>query len=362
MKVCKQDMTELVDMQVATFNIAGFSFIESLADGLLYEQRKEIVHRGLRAISESERKCDEEWCRSQTLVTSNCAALFEVIKRAYQEMLDRGKEEYQDAKQKLQASRQKLEKLLAEKHFHLSSLELAVIEKLPAATLFRLVVGDCRVTVVKTLLTHFHLLSPDRNKLETLVKEQSLLGHVNIANEVSLYARDLGFPFSDFQQAARKQAKQVEEQISNLLYFREIETQCLSAGLFKIQSGDYDGAIQDLQTGMTRLNQRALQNSELWLQLGNTLAESYFQMMRYADCEKECEKVLSSWGRQSNSCELWRAVFFLELATLGARLCSSGGLDKEAGNKQSPVSVYEPLHPSLHGHDEEQHDGSGAEV
>ena len=310
-KVCQDHMLTLVNKQVSIFSIAAFQFMETAKDGAAYEERKELMQRGLGAVMTLESRCEEAWSQGQTRLQTHCTALNETIQKTYQGMWDQGSQKYEETKEQLATTRKRLEGLVRSKHLQLSPEDLELCEAVPAGAPFRLVVGDCRVAVVETLQGHFHLISADKQHLQELVKEQQAQGKVDIAQEVSQYAREWDYALGDFAEEARKLVEQATQQLKHLLTNVEVEKRCLSTGLQSIKTGEYAQALEQLEQGRSLLRQKDLQTSELWLQLSNSLAEALHQVGRYQEGVRVCEQVLATWGGHSHTFELWRAVFFL---------------------------------------------------
>ena len=306
------------------YSIAAFHFIASVSDAPVYEHRKQLTQRGLGRVTTMESRCEEEWIRAQTLIQSHSTALYEVLQQTYQELWERSMQGYADAKLQLSLTRANFERLVQDREFQLNAKDSDICEREDALSPFRVMVSDCRLTVVEAVLSNFRLLSKDREGLERLVKEQSEIGRVDVAHEVGVYAKELGYPVEDFGEAARQWMEDANQQLLSLLTYRENETSCLSYGLVKVKSGEYDKAISEFEKGRTMLNQRNLQGSKLWLQLSNSLSEAYHQIHMYMECMSVCEEVLHTYPSHTHHFELWRAVFFLSESLYTQGPCSRG--------------------------------------
>ena len=313
-KVCQDHMSSLVSKKVAIFNIEAFYFLQSVKDGPVYEERKELMHRCIGALTVLDSECEQEWTRAQTLIQSSCESLSAVIQKTYQEVWERSRQEYEEAKYRLEVTRMRLERLVREKDFRMSQQDLSLCESPPAKAAFRLVVGDCRVEVVETILRHFHVLTGHKTRLEATLREQTELGKLDIAHDICTYAREIGHQLGDFELEARQFRDQIESQLLHHLYYKEIESKYLNSGWGKVKTGEYGRAVELFEKGRVMLGRRNLMNSELWLQISNALAEAHFQVEEFVECETACEEVLGTWGKHGYTFELWRAVFFLSVS------------------------------------------------
>ena len=322
-KTCHEHILTLVNMHLSLFDISAFHFVDSAKDGVLYEERKELVQKGLKAVATLEDNCEREWVTGQDLLQTHSATLFEVFQRTYEVLWRKTKERYEETKRTLSASRSRLERLLQEKDFQLGAEDMVLCETQPTGSPFKLILGDVRVTVADTLLASFFLLPTNQelagakltSNLETVAAQQHRLGKVDIANEVSLYAQERGLVHADYQKEALQYKDTLARRLACLSAteeeFAQLVTSWQSAAHQQVQQGQYKAAARELQRAREALKQKERQHSELFLQLTNTLAETRFQVCKYSKCRSLCEEVLQSWGQHSHAFELWRALFFL---------------------------------------------------
>ena len=249
-KVCPDHYLSLVNKQIPTFSIAAFHFIETIKDAAVYEDRKELVERGRGVISTLESRCEVEWLRAQERIQANRTDLLEVVEKTHREMWEKGKRWYEESLGKLRACRIRLERVMKEKQFQLSPQDLTLCGGIPEWTPFRLVVGDCRVNTVETLLSRFHMLSADYQEdfMTTVATEQARLGRADIAHEVSLYAKELGYAYTDYQTAALRVVEQSTQQL-DLLFHKDPAKKCLAESRLYVKVGEYELARQQLDKG-----------------------------------------------------------------------------------------------------------------
>ena len=321
LKVCSEHVMTLISKCTATYDIGAYGFVESVRDVQVYEERKEMMKKGLEAVDAMEKRCEEEWNSGQQRLQASSDALYEVFLKTYEAIWLKGKKRYEKVKQDLMNTRSRLQRLL-DKGYKPSAKDLAMCQETPSGPLFRMVIGDCRVSVMETITSSFHLL-PSKGKghvialkLKSLYTKQVKSGRFDVAHEISQYAQERGFVcIDDDPSAVERYREEVKQQILSVIGSDEevgqFATGCLRTGLMHIQKGSYPEAITEFQKGKNRLHLRALNHSELWLQLSNSLAESYHQTEQFAKCETECEEILATYGKHVYAYELWRALFLL---------------------------------------------------
>lgn len=321
-KVCEQHMLVLVEKQVATFPISSFHFIESVMDVPRYEERKRIVEKGLGSLGVWESRCDQEWKDGQALLQSSSESVYEVFQRTYQELWEQGKQSFDDAKQKLADYRSRFEQLLKDKSIEFSEQDLYWCESVPPGSPFRLIMGDCREDIARTVLTHFHPISAMNYShgeiWDGLIREQVAAERLDVACEIRKYSLQLGYPTIGMQETASVYTENTAETLTYLLPHTATEADIQkfalkseSEGGKYVKTGEYYNAVEEFEKGRKLMEMRGLKDSEMWLRESNALAETYYQVERYKDCGMVCAEVLKTWGRHRYAGELWRAVFFL---------------------------------------------------
>ena len=319
-KACENHVRDLVRKKVNTIDIEGFHFIQSTKDVAVYMERKETMERGMGAATCLRSRCEEEWSNAQTRLRANREEIMEIVRKTYEMVTTQGQKRYELVVKRTEETRNRLKRLIQERDFQLNPEDMAMCREVPTGSPFRLIIGDCRLHLVQALLSHFHFLSSDLPlpTLDTLAGKQADLGHLDIAEEVSTYAAGHGHRLSDYTEAANRLKEQTNTQLQHLL--SNIETtanaiekasECLKTGLGKVRTGEYNLAVEEMEKGRTLLKQHGLSNTELGLEICNSLAETHSQVGRYAESVSVCEEVLRSWGQHSHTCELWRSLFFL---------------------------------------------------
>ena len=315
MKVCQDHESVLTAQEVKSFSMTDYHFLESIGDMQLYDQRKVWVQKGMESLTLLTRKCEEEWVKGQARVQVHKSAVEGVVQKTYEEIVARGKLSYEQTKLHIEETRAHLTRLMRDKSFQLTPIDLTRCEA--AGAPFRMIVGDCRVQVAETILTHFRLMHAE-SELDRLISEEMEQGRKDIACEISLYARELGYENPDFEAESMQLIEEKTRELTCLLHTTATEQEVLAtAGQYldsaqsHISQDKPDTAVSELEQGRTLLKLRGFQDSALWLQLTNALAEVHCMGKRQTECEDACEEVLNSWGKHKHTFELWRAAFIL---------------------------------------------------
>lgn len=330
-RACRDHTLSMVDKRVTLFDIAAYDFIQSAQDAPLYEQRRDLMQKGLGTVTALETKCECDLLEAQSHLLASSVAVFEVIMKSFQEQWEHTCDRYKEIMRSLKESRNHLERLVADKHFQLGSSGLGLCESVPSSSLFRLVIGDCRLALVKVLLNHFVLLPIDEKaqfdiskrkaevaKLKEVATRQAEEGSVDVAEAVINFSKEFDTSASgiDFKFTAAQLKAAIPKQLAALLstYKRDPEQvaeECKAAANEANKLGEFEAAVTELQEGRTLLQQQALGSSNLFLQLSNCLAETYHQSARWQDMLTLCEDTLEVWTPDSSSTEGLLALFFL---------------------------------------------------
>ena len=317
-KVCQAHVTVLSSKQGIMFNISAFNFIEEIKDGVLYNDRQKLMQKGIATVTTLESRCEEEWRDAQIRLQDSYNSLFEVMQKTYECMWTKGKQCYDLTKRRLQETRVELNRLVEEKYYQPSPQVVDVCEKGPAGAPIRIIVGDCRVQEVETVLSHFHCLSTEDStdeKLADLRRKEEELGSMDVVWELNKYAKEQGYSHTNTQQTLFQFKENIDFKVKTLLYtdqeIHETAGKCLNEGLLHVTKGEYDTAVKELEKGRNLLRIRGMEDTELWVRISNTTAETHRQEWKYSECEKVCKEVLSTYERHGNTFEMYRALFFL---------------------------------------------------
>ena len=296
MKICSEHVMDAVIKHMSIFEIALFDFIDSVKDVLLYEERKELRHKGIAALDILEVKCEEEWLSGQERLTANYTQLNDALIQTYQEMLENIKKTYDEIKQNIIQTRANLDKLMQDKAFSLTSEDWKLCETVPTASPFRVILGDSRGEVVEVVMRNCHVTF-DVNGDEEVQ---------GVRSDMGTDVRELGVAGGESPAVEQHQETGPNEVEASLA-----AGECLSTAQLQVKRGEYDAAIEELKKGRSLLQQSNLQNSELWRQLSNSLAETLHQTnTNMNECAEICKEVLQACEQHSDSFELWRALFW----------------------------------------------------
>ena len=198
-KTCATHIQTLASKELMTFPIAAYNFIDSVQDAGLYNDRKRLIEKGLAAVNTLKSKCDEDWAAGQTRISTVASDLQKVVRKTFEEMLGKGQERYEETKRKLDATRSRFEQFVLNKSVHLSAEDRKLCETVPTWSPFRVILGDCRVTVADTLRSHFYILTKDSlGELKTVIRDQFRAEKVDIVTEMKRYMKEHGYPSSPY--------------------------------------------------------------------------------------------------------------------------------------------------------------------
>lgn len=299
-KVCRSHVLVLTDKRIAAFHIEAFEFMESADDGPLYERRRERVQQGLGNVSSLERICEEDYQRARRQIEETGKALQSIVERNLQELNLRVDQKYKETKQELQEWRRRLEQTVMNKSSELNADEKMLCDQIPAASLFRLALGDCSLKVTEILATHWHLLPVKGSRLNNVAndlsarlgafaREQAAKGQADVAAEVAVYASMLGATdCPDFREEAAKLLGKVKDQLE--MYFpssltpdriHENSKAILQDAAQARKDANYKKALKALQRCETFHHLLSLESPELCFELG--LVRSHFAQWSSAD-------------------------------------------------------------------------------
>ena len=317
-KVCKEHLSVFMQKKVKMFEIEDFLVVETEKEASEYKNRRKFVRKGLKNVTKVQKMCEEEWRIGQNRLQKSSEEMFEVFQKAYAETWLRLKQRYDQTMYSLTSTRTQLLQLLRDPHLPCPSLDL-----LESPSPFRLILGDCRLPIVQTLLSHFHILPQGnhlhkKDSMESLAKQEMKLGRVDIADEINQYVKEHGLNPIDFSHAASRYKEKIPRELTFLLpnaaseqEISEITSVSLETGQMHIRKGEYKSGISEFQLCRTLLDHRNMRDSELWLRFSNTVAESYHQVQNYAECIRVCREVLQTWRQHEYTAELWSAVFYM---------------------------------------------------
>jgi tetratricopeptide (TPR) repeat protein len=321
-----------VDKRVTLFDIGAYDFIQSARDAPQYEQRRDLMQKGLGTITALETKCESDLMEAHTHLLASAEAMFDVALKSYQEVWVRTCERYKELMRSLRESRNRLERLITEKDFQAYSEDLELCESVPSGSLFRLVTGDCRLATVEVLMRHLVLLPTDGKaqlevarrktegaRLKELAIKQAEKGSADMAETVVSFAKEFGVEASElnFTSAAAQFKAAVLKQLAVLLPSTvkqsptQVVAECSALAQEANKRGEFEKAVEALQRGKTVLQQQAMGNSVLFLQLNNSLAETYHQSARWQDMMSLSEHTLGVWDASMPATEGIRALYFL---------------------------------------------------
>jgi len=284
-KVCEGHLSVFSPGPV--FDIAAHFFVHSAEDGVLYERRRDLMMKGFGNISVLEEKGNSDLEATLTDLNSSQAAMIALVEHCYKEMQHKVRKRHAEAKEVLETRRQSLAKLVVDKQFKLTPVEIVLCGDLFPGSLFRMVFGDCRVQVAKLLLEHCYLLPQEgcacigtsmkslASELEKFAREQMEEKEEDVAWQTCVYARNLGLGDSigALKSKAEKQRSIVLKQLFRLLpngiaepEIREVARKYAEISEAAREVGDYEKADKKLQKAKLLIQQ--WESPELCLQQG----------------------------------------------------------------------------------------------
>jgi hypothetical protein len=209
---CESHALLLIQMRTTIYPIAAFVFIKSPVDASLYEERKTMMQKGLGNLSSLETACEKDWEAGQKHLQESCDVLHDTVQKSFQEMWLRGQQCFEDMKQRLKVLRGLVEQLVLHSSYQPSPQVIEICECVPKELVFRLKLGDCRLSVAEVILQSFHLLAWDvsaerqrdwAGRLQVYARDQT--EQADVAMEVAECAELLGSTVFDFSFAATQQ-------------------------------------------------------------------------------------------------------------------------------------------------------------
>ena len=303
-KVCEAHISTLIQKKATLYSIDAFTFIKTPEDGPTYYQRHSLMQQGLGVITWLESACEKDWEEGQKQLQEICNVAHETVQRSFQEMWVRGRKCYEEMKETLSDTRNRLEKLVLDQDFRLTAEETTLCGSAPVGRLFRVMAGDCRLHIAEALIANFHIviwkLKAEKqtdwaHRLQELANSQAEAGWADLAMETAKCAKEFGALTSDFELAASQQSQIIDQRLNSLFEKSTLgeAEECLQKGKISSKSGDFDAAIEELQRGKKLLiGPNCL---EVHLQLSVNLAETYCQAGRWQDAVSECERILTTW-------------------------------------------------------------------
>ena len=372
-KVCAAHFSIL--QQTDVYSISALHFIASAEDAVLYERRRDLTQKGQQNIAALEEKCAGDLQAALSCLQCSKVKVSAVVERSFQEMELLAQSRYAEIQRELDQLRVTFEKFTREKQCQLSVADSAMCGDVPAASLFRLVLGDCTLLVAETLMSRCFVLphrDSDRRglfarsalvKLRAFAQEQAEKGNADVAASTEDYVKELGDQdfTSDFQQAEEKRKRKASRRLLTLLPrtvadadVQEMAEQYAKASAAAREAGNYDTALQKAQKGKAWAQQLGRESpvlclelglgrihlaewqeadnvlrqglgvetsnaadSELAVQLSNALAENYLQSGQCMEAKAMCEWTLSTWKSSEHHFELIRALCMLYCSVVG---------------------------------------------
>lgn len=170
-KACSAHMRNLTDKGLAIFEIEAYNFIQFPQDVPLYEQRKDMMQKGMMNLAALESRCEASLEECERSIQTVRGSLIETIERHCQEMRFTVQMQYQKVRGDLNENRSYLEKLITEKQLQLSSKTLAFCFEVVREKLFILDIEDATLCISQILKTRFRLRSVE-DGLESAVARE----------------------------------------------------------------------------------------------------------------------------------------------------------------------------------------------
>ncbi|MBV5280474.1 MAG: hypothetical protein J0651_04330, partial [Actinobacteria bacterium] len=251
----------------------------------MYEKRRNLVQSGQGSLSALEVRLQQDLSVADGCIDDAQVQVLEAVDTSFQEIKREVQQRGETERSKLIETRKNLQKLIADKDFHLSPNDLALCTAVPTGSLVEVEVEDCSRAVIEMLRSHFRVL-PLATALAA--SEQEIQARLAEALQSNVTARTAGN-----YEAALVQLQQVEI----LLQQRGLDSAelCLHLGLTLSHFGRTSEAETTLRRGLD-LQLSLNTSSELAIQLNNSLAEVYFTTAQGENATEICEHTIQVFG------------------------------------------------------------------
>jgi len=375
-KACQDHALEVIGNGVPLYSISAFSFIETVKHVPSYLERQGRVMKGKEHLKALEARCDREWNQGSQQLAQASRTVQTTMELVSKELAKRAQHHYRQMKQRLQASRINLERLVVDRDFELNSEDAALCQAIPDGEILR--VGG----LMQVVMAHFQLwpeeaiikvelaADPEKRQVGLDVKKEPAANVEEprrvhqITEESSASRKALIKGKTAKEEGQYAEALKLLEQARRLLSVQGGEDAELSLqlGLMYAHFGRRQEAEVELKRGLHPEFDPA---NSLSVQVRTALAECYFQRGTWRDVIEECRPILQTWKGSAADIELLKALFFLVYShyqinqrsegdavmdqwtwqlefkgPLSVLLFLQGEKFKAAGNKQAAVDRY----------------------
>lgn len=306
-KACAEHSVHLIAKYSTAYSIVAYDFIERAEDIAEYEERREIVSKCRGTITTLQERCEENRNQAHSRLQSAMVAMLAIVERGISEQHMRVEQRWQQVNEELNALNAHLEKYAFDKSFALDPA-LEALQFTPSGALFKVVIGDCSLLLVKAVLDNCVLLPVDEgmprmDSGEKLIAKAGAVTQTDLAAEMLVYTAELGF--QDFSSDYRKVASKMKRKTAKKLCFelpltlteerlREVAELYQQAGKQAKEEGDYIKALKKLERGWGWLQQWGVESPEMCLQLSMVLAH-------FGRTDEACEMLRQSLQHTSSA-------------------------------------------------------------
>lgn len=350
------------DSKETSMQIAAIDFSQSEEDMHVYEERREFTNKGRENLGILKGLCEKNLEDAMKKIEFAEKSICSIVVRSFEEVKLQTVQRYESIKNQLYEMESNLDLFVTDKCIELSYAENSLCTAVsPSVPLFQLILGDCRLRVAKLVKESCVLAPTDGSITKGSMMNLRSLGdyyakdQCDIANEIYEYAQLFGAEITD----CRLMADQYKHRIATGLLKQLLHTATedeIQQGLRKWliegkrekrASRDYERARKKLEKCKALLQQRHLVSpevclhlgtvlshfgeraqaeavlkdggriaaldggSELAMQLGNALAELYFQSGRWRETVEVCQRILDTCSSSRYNVELLKALFFI---------------------------------------------------
>lgn len=164
-KACRMHIADLMEKYSTIFKIAAYDFIETAEDLSEFETRRNISQKCQGSLTALRERCASNRNEATSRLQAAKEDSFAVVERSYQEMQMQVDQRYEKINEELNALSASLEKLTSDKHHIINPALAALSDSTPSGDLFRVVQGDCSLSLATMLMDHSVLLPADEGVL-----------------------------------------------------------------------------------------------------------------------------------------------------------------------------------------------------
>jgi len=250
-----------------------------------------------------EMQCEVDWETLNSSLEAANQAVLQTVASSFRDIRQRAKAYYDQTKRELKDWRGRLQRTVAADR---------------PGSLFRVMIGDCRVAVAEAILERVQFLPADlkvdfeavQRERETarilnFAEDQVWKGRADLAEQALEYAKELGCDSqAEYKSAAARLKRKVTLRRLGLLpdlasqeEVREAVEGLVEAGRKACTTGSFETAVKKLQLALAQL--QCLDCPGFCLQLITALAQLHFQAGQWEETIAVCMQVQQAWSSLS---------------------------------------------------------------